>query len=140
MKLKSLFLVPALTLTALAAQAPVPAAAQTVAGKASVDQTRDCFWGRSLNGFRALDNETLLLNVGLRDVYEAKLAAPSVDLKWVNGVALVARGGGNFICSRLDADIVVPGASGMGPQRYPLTSLRRLTPQEVAAIPKKNRP
>lgn len=135
MKLKSLFLVPVLTAAALAAQAPAQAAEQTAAG-----QTRDCFWGRNLNGFRAVDNETLLLNVGVRDVYEAKLAAPSVDLKWVNGIALVARGGGNFVCSKLDADIVVPGTTGMGPQRYPLTSLRHLTAQEVAAIPKKNRP
>lgn len=133
MNLKSLSLLAGVAAAALAVQAQ--AAAPAPAG-----QSRDCFWGRSLNGFHAVDDETLLLNVGVRDVYEAKLAAPSADLKWVNGVAVVARGGGNFVCSKLDADIVVPGTTGMGPQRFPVVSLRHLTPQEVAALPRKVRP
>jgi hypothetical protein len=81
----------------------------------------------------------VLLNVGVHDIYEAKLFAPSNDLKWANGIALVSRGGGNFICSKLDAELVVP-STGIGPQRYPLTSLRHLTKAEVAAMPRKQRP
>ena len=100
----------------------------------------DCFYGRNLSGFTAVDDSTLLLNVGVRDVYEAKLFSPSTDLRWVNGVALLARGGGNFVCSKMDADIIVPNQVGIGPQRYPVASLRHLTPQEVAAIPKNKRP
>jgi hypothetical protein len=126
-----------LVLTALAAIAIAGQAAAQA--PASGNQQRNCFYGGNLNGFRAVDDQTVLLNVGVRDIYEAKLFAPSNDLKWVNGIALVSRGGGNFICSKLDAEIVVP-SSTMGPQKYPVTSLRRLTPAEVAAIPKKNRP
>lgn len=136
MKMKSALILAALAATAIAG----PSLAQTSAAQtsASGNQQRSCFYGGNLNGFNAIDNQTVLLRVGVREVYEAKLFSPSNDLKWVNGIALVSRGG-NFICSNLDADIVVP-SNTMGPQKYPVTSLRRLTPAEVAAIPRKNRP
>jgi hypothetical protein len=122
-------------LAVFAATAAVAAAGQAGAQ----NQQRSCFYGGAVNGFHAVDDQTVLLSVGVHDVYEAKLFSPSSELKWVNGLALVARGGGNFICSHLDADIVVPSTT-MGPQRYPVTTLRHLTPAEVAAIPKKQRP
>ena len=111
-----------------AAQAPAPAAAQT----------RDCFYSGNIRGFSAVDDETLNLRVGGRsDIVQIKLFAPSNDLKFANGVTLISRGG-SFICSKLDATLVVPGPAG--PQRYPVTSIRRLTAQEVAALPAKQRP
>ena len=111
-----------------AAQAPAPAAAQT----------RDCFYSGNIRGFSAVDDETLNLRVGGRsDIVQIKLFAPSNDLKFANGVTLISRGG-SFICSKLDATLVVPGPAG--PQRYPVTSIRRLTPREVAALPANQRP
>ena len=111
-----------------AAQAPAPAAAQT----------RDCFYSGNIRGFSAVDDETLNLRVGGRsDIVQIKLFAPSNDLKFANGVTLISRGG-SFICSKLDATLVVPGPAG--PQRYPVTSIRRLAAQEVAALPAKQRP
>ena len=111
-----------------AAQAPASAAAQA----------RDCFYSGAARGFSAVDDETLNLRVGGRsDIVQIKLFAPSNDLKFANGVALISRGG-SFICSKLDATLVVPGPAG--PQRYPVTSIRRLTAQEVAALPAKQRP
>lgn len=117
---------------AIAGQAAAQATAQPAA------QTRDCFYAGTIRGFSAVDDETLNLRVGGRnDIVQIKLFAPSNDLRWTNGVALVSRGG-SFICSKLDADLIVPGP--MGPQRYPVTSVHRLTPQEVAALPNKQRP
>ena len=117
---------------AIAGQAAAQATAQPAA------QTRDCFYAGTIRGFSAVDDETLNLRVGGRnDIVQIKLFAPSNDLRWTNGVALVSRGG-SFICSKLDADLIVPGP--MVPQRYPVTSVHRLTPQEVAALPNKQRP
>ena len=120
-------------------------AAMTIAGHAAAQatgqpaaQTRDCFYVGTIRGFSAVDDETVNLRVGGRnDIVQIKLFAPSNDLKFANGVALISRGG-SFICSKLDATLVVPGPAG--PQRYPVTSIRRLTAQEVAALPAKQRP
>lgn len=118
-------------------------AALAIAGQAAAQapaaaQTRDCFYSGAIRGFSAVDDETLNLRVGGRnDIVQIKLFAPSNDLKFANGVALISRGG-SFICSKLDATLVVPGPAG--PQRYPVTSIRRLTAQEVATLPAKQRP
>jgi hypothetical protein len=126
-----------LALAAMAAMAIAgQAAAQATAQPAA--QTRDCFYVGTIRGFSAVDDETVNLRVGGRnDIVQIKLFAPSNDLRWTNGVALVSRGG-SFICSKLDAELIVPGPTG--PQRYPVSSVHRLTPQEVAALPNKQRP
>lgn len=126
-----------LTLLALAAAAIAGQAnAQTSPSKPSAPQ-RDCFYSRNIDGFTAVDDQTINIRVGVRDVYQLKLFSRSTDIRFADGVALVTRGG-SFICSGLDADIVVPGPAG--PQRYPVTSIHRLTPDEFAALPKKQRP
>jgi hypothetical protein len=109
------------------------------AAQAAADPPRDCFYSRNVRGFSAVDDETVNFQVGGRnDIVQVKLFAPSNDLKFANGIALINRGGGNFICSKLDADVVVPGVSFS--QRYPIASMRRLNAQEVAALPAKQRP
>lgn len=134
MKLKSALAVAALAAaTAIAGQA---AAAQDPAPAGS--KQNDCFYSRNIRGFAAVDDETLNIEVGSRNnVYQLKLFAPSNDLKFANGLALISHGG-SFICSSLDATLVVPGPAG--PQRYPVTAIRHLTPDEVKLIPKKQRP
>jgi len=127
-----------LPLAALAAMAIAGQAAAAPAPVPPASQTRDCFYSGTIRGFSAVDDETVNLRVGGRnDIVQVKLFAPSNDLRFANGVALISRGG-SFICSKLDATLVVPGPAG--PQRYPLTSLHRLTPQEVAVLPAKQRP
>ena len=125
----------------LAALAAMAIAGQAAAAPAPVPpdaQTRDCFYSGTIRGFSPVDDETLNLRVGGRnDIVQIKLFAPSNDLRFTNGVALISRGG-SFICSKLDATLVVPGPAG--PQRFPVTSIHRLTPQEVAALPAKQRP
>lgn len=124
-------------LSAIAAIAMAgPTLAQTSAP--APGQTRECFYSGNIRGFSAVDDETVNLRVGGRnDIVQLKLFAPSNDLKFANGVALVSRGG-SFICSKLDATLVVPGPGGA--LRYPVTSIRRLDAQEVAALPAKQRP
>lgn len=136
MTIKTVLLAAALATATLtgASLAQEPAAPNPASG----GQGRDCFYGGSVNGFRAIDNATVLLSVGAKQVYEVKLFSPSVDVKWASGIALVSRGGGNFICSNLDADLVVPGVNG--PERFPVTAIRHLTPEQVAALPAKQRP
>lgn len=127
---------PALAVAALAAAIAGQAAAQ--APPPAEHKQNDCFYSRDIRGFAAVDDETVNIEVGNRkNVYQLKLFASSNDLKFANGLALISHGG-SFICSSLDATLVVPGPSG--PQRYPVTAIRHLTPAEVTALPRKQRP
>ena len=59
------------------------------------------------------------------------------DIDWNQRIALVSRGSDN-ICTGLDAEIVTH--SPIGPMRCPVSHIRKLTPEEIAALPRKARP
>lgn len=122
---------------ALAALAAATFAGSALA-QAPAETKRECFYSGNIRGFSAVDDETLNLQVGGRDdIFQVKLFHPSNDLKFASRIALIGRSG-SYICSNYDATLVVPGPAGS--QRTPVTSIRRLAPQEVAALPDKQRP
>jgi hypothetical protein len=101
---------------------------------------KSCFYARNVGGFSAPNDRTLYVRAGVRDVYELKLFSTCLDIGWVNSLALVSRPS-SFICegSNVDVDVVTRG-SGFGRQRCPVTTVRKLTPEEIAALPKRDRP
>jgi hypothetical protein len=135
----------ALALTAGAAPQMAAGAAPQMAAATSPAQSeatattpkRQCFWARNANGFAAVDDQTVNVRVGVRDVYRFELLGPCPDIDWSQQIALVSRGSSS-ICSGLDAEIVT--RSTIGPQRCAVRNMRKLTPAEVAALPSKARP
>jgi hypothetical protein len=97
-----------------------------------------CFWTRNITGFAAPDDHTVYVRVNFRDVYRLDLMVACPDVDWNQRIALVSRGGSN-ICSALDAE-VVSHATGIGRQRCPVKTLTKLTPEEIAALPKHAKP
>mgnify|MGYP001553968084 FL=1 len=95
------------------------------------------FFTRNADGFAAPDEKTLYVRVGVRDVYQFEMFGTCQDLDWNQRIALVSRSGSS-ICSGMDADVVTH--SPIGPQRCPVRSVRKLTPDEVKALPPKSRP
>jgi hypothetical protein len=98
----------------------------------------ECFWTRNITGFAAPDDHTVYVRVSFRDVYKLDLMVSCPDVNWNERIALVSRGGSN-ICSALDAEIV-SHATGLGRQRCPVKTLTKLTPEEIAALPKHAKP
>lgn len=96
-----------------------------------------CFWTRNADGFAAADEHTLNVRVGVRDVYQFEMFGPCPDIDWNQHIALVSRGGSN-ICTGMDAEVITHTA--IGPQRCPVRSVKKLTPEEIAALPKRARP
>ena len=102
--------------------------------------TDTCFWARNVTGFAAPDDHTVYVRVGLHDVYRLDLMISCPDVDWNQRVALQSsRGAGGSICNALDAEIV-SHAVGLGRQRCPVKAMHKLTPDEVAALPKKAKP
>jgi hypothetical protein len=134
----------------LASLAAVFAAAALAAGPAAADPTpaanappvhrNACFWRENVNNFAAHDDKALYLQVGAHDVYELKMFGNCFDLSWLHHIGLQTHGMSD-ICegSNPDLDIVVHEV-GLGHMRCPVTNVRKLTPEEVAALPKDARP
>jgi hypothetical protein len=126
------------TATAAVAALAIASPAFAAGGQSKPPQPhRDCFWAQNVNGFAAPDEHTVNIKVGVHDVYQMELFGTCPDVDWNNRIALVSRGSSN-ICSGLDAEIVT--RSPIGPQRCPVRNIRKLTPAEVAALPKRGRP
>ncbi len=107
-------------------------------GKASRSHgTRACFRAADVRSWAPQGRETVNLRTGVRDYYQLKLLGPCPDIDWNLGIGLESRGS-SWICSGLDATVI--SRTPVGPQRCPATEVRKLTAEEVAALPPRARP
>jgi len=127
----------AVALLSSAAVTPATAGA-TPDAKAAAKPTRNqCFWTRNVTGFAAADEHTLNVRVNVKDVYQFEMFGPCPDIDWNQRIALVSRSGSS-ICDGMDAEVITHSA--LGPQRCQVRSVKKLTPEEIAALPKRGRP
>jgi hypothetical protein len=120
------------------------AAAVLAATGAAADQGaapgKACFLTRDWQGWSAPgDGDALYLRVRSNDIYRVDLT-PGTHVRRSGDRFLVVKvRGSSWICSAVDLDLSLSDIHGF---REPLIarSLRKLTPQEVAAIPRKERP
>ena len=117
-----------------AASAPpgVDAAALTSTGAGA------CFYRRDIRNHSVGDAHTLYLDVAGREVWRVEMSnsclasATSYDPLIFNNQT-----GSQSVCKPMDLDITVSAA---GPSKCIVSSISKLSPAEVAALPKKMRP
>lgn len=124
---------------ALAQAQSTPPASPTASptGAAQSTPARACFFSRDVRGFAAPDSKTLYLRVRSKDVYRLDMRGRCADLDWEHHVGLDSRGSSS-ICAPIDVTVMVRGPIGVS--RCPVEAITRLTPEEVAALPKRARP
>ena len=114
------------------------AMAQSEAGEVG-KQPRTCFSPNSWAGWRAPDNQTIYIRVGMRDIYRLDLAGSYPGLR-SGGAYLIQRHRGiSTICSPLDFDLrlsVTPGQS----TPIIVRSMTRLNASDAASLPANARP
>lgn len=127
-------------LAAAAALAVSGVAAPAMAGDtgAKPKAARSCFHHSDWDGWSAPNANQLYLRVN-RDVYQVDLSAGSNQLTWGSSHLISTVRGVDTVCSAIDLDLAVSDSSGFS---TPLIakSIRKLTLEEVAAIPKKDLP
>ena len=128
----------ALSVTALAGVAGLGGTAVSAADADAPKPARSCFFADQINGWREAGDKAVLVNVGANKVYRLDLFGPCDGLDTNFTIGVETRGGGNSICDGLDATIIA--RSPIGPIRCPVTKVTLLTPEQVAALPKKDRP
>lgn len=123
----------------LAVSAPTLAATPDEAARPATKPARQCFFLSDWDNWSAPDRDTLYLKVRHRDVYQvdlhrgtSMLTSPGVHL-----VSVVR--GSDSVCGPLDLDLRVSDGYGMA-MPIMAKSITKLTPEQIAAIPKKNRP
>ena len=112
------------------------AAGETPAAKPPAGK-RQCFLAANVTNFAAADEKTLYIRVGVKDVYQFDMFGRCPDMDWNMRLALVSRTS-SWICDGMDAEVVTH--SPIGRQRCPVRSIRKLTPEEVKALPKRAQP
>ena len=98
-----------------------------------------CFHERDVNNFRAVDERTVNIRVGISDVYRLHLFATCGGVTWAETIGLLSRPG-EFICSGTANDVEVFFHSEIGRRNCPVGSIEPLSAAQVAALPKKQRP
>ncbi|HWE99532.1 MAG TPA: hypothetical protein VG248_07025 [Caulobacteraceae bacterium] len=130
------------TFRTLAAAAAAAAALGFASGSLAQGHPREgapCFFISQWRGWKAPNPHTLYLGVSLHEVYEADLSGDE-PLLMDSATHLISHVvGSSSICSPLDLQLEIADLGGM---KAPLIvrHLRKLTPEEVAAIPPKYRP
>jgi len=127
-------------LAAMAALLACGSASQVAVARDSAPKydANKCFYSRNVTSFAAPDQHNLYVEVNSRDVYHFEMFGPCPDIDWNQRLALIARPG-PWICNGMDAEVVTH-AAGLGRQKCLVRHMRKLTPQEVAALPKRARP
>lgn len=97
-----------------------------------------CFLRRDVYNFSAPNDRTLYIRVGVSQVWRLDLMTDCTGLSFRQAFGLEARPASPWICSPLDATVIVrqPGFH----MRCPVTAMHHLSPAEVAALPKRDRP
>jgi len=101
--------------------------------------SRDCFFSNQWDGWRSPSPDVIYIRVGINDVYRLDLSAGSSQLQ-SPGMHLVNQvRGSNSICSALDLDLSIADTHGFS-EPLIVRAMTKLTPAEVAAIPREYRP
>ena len=137
MNVKSTIRAGLLTTVLLAVGAP--ALADPGAPDAKPRPARTCFSLSDWDNWSAPDRDTLYLKVRNREVYQVDLHR-GTSMLTSPGVHLVSiRRGVDSVCGPLDLDLRVSDGFGMA-MPIMAKSITKLSPEQIAAIPKKDRP
>lgn len=99
-----------------------------------------CFFISQWQGWKAPSDNVIYLGVNQHDVYRVDLSVGSSQLR-SPGVHLISTfRGTSSVCNALDLDLKVADSDGGFVSPLIARSITKLTPEEVAAIPPKDRP
>jgi hypothetical protein len=92
---------------------------------------RQCFNAAQVNSFQAVDRDTVYVTTGVRRMYQLEVVGVCPEIDWTQRIGLRSTSGSNWVCSGLDAELLVPSPTGL--QRCPVVGVRALTPPEIEA-------
>lgn len=127
-------------LGALAAAAALAGAGGALAA-AEPGEVRQCFRSHDYQGFRPVNDHSFIIRTNVNDHYRIETEGSCPELTYPQATLLTVVRGSDLICGPLDWDLRV-GQTGPGAFFTPciVKSQTRLTKEDVAALPKGQRP
>ncbi|GAA4716613.1 hypothetical protein H9L13_06330 [Sphingomonas lutea] len=123
----------AITLTSLGlATASLAAVAGLPATPSAAQPARQCFNASAIRGFETLPGGLVLMRAGGNRTFALQTLGDCPDLNWARGIGVRTFGGGSWICSGLDAQLVVP--SPIGAQYCAVRDVRWISREEARAL------
>jgi len=99
-----------------------------------------CFYAHDWQGWHAPNEHMMYIRVNMHEVYRVDFASSCQALTWPDAHLITTFRGSDSVCTPLDLDIKVSeGIRGI-PEPCIASGISQLTPEEVAAIPKKDLP
>jgi hypothetical protein len=101
-------------------------------------QSRQCFYARNISNYSVVGDRLVYLRVGVADIYRLDLMNDCPEIGFRQHLEFTRADPGTTICSAIDLTIRFrePGAHRI----CPVSDMRKLSPAEVAALPKRDRP
>ncbi|MBU4434064.1 MAG: hypothetical protein KKC14_06600 [Alphaproteobacteria bacterium] len=99
---------------------------------------RSCFSLSDWNGWSSPSRDVLYMKVRQRDVYRVDLAHGTNQLSSPGSYIVNVVRGSDQVCAPIDLDLRV--SDGFMDMPIRAKTITKLTPEEIAAIPKKDRP
>jgi hypothetical protein len=111
---------------------PVPATAKP---------PQSCFFISQFESWKAPDNKTIYIRVNTNRFYRLDLSSSCPTLTYPDAHLITKTRGSSTVCTALDWDLSVGQAAPRGfPMGCIVKTMTPLTPEQVAAIPKKFKP
>ena len=113
------------------------------AGSASAADARagQCFRSSQFQGFRPAGDRAMIVRAGVSDYYRVEFAQACRQITYPGAVLVTRTRGSDMICSGLDWDLKVGDNANPGFAVPCIVSgQRKLTREEVAALPKGQKP
>jgi hypothetical protein len=100
----------------------------------------NCFLSRDWEGWKSPSPNVIYLRVGVSRIFQLDLSAGSNQLQDADVHLINKVRGSDWICDPLDLDLQVADSHGVFREPLFVKSITRLTPEQVAAIPKRDLP
>ena len=120
--------------------AGVLAVASPAISQPAAPQTTHCFFASQFENWRAPDNKTIYIRVGMHRYYRLDMAGSCPSLTQPGAFLVTKLWGGNTYCTALDWDLHVSTSWHDIPTACIVKKMTELTPDEAAALPKSAKP
>ncbi|HLY80145.1 MAG TPA: hypothetical protein VKQ70_12260 [Caulobacteraceae bacterium] len=103
-------------------------------------RTDSCFMANDWEGWKSPNPNVIYVRVGVSRIYEFDLSAGSNQLQEPDMHLVSKIRGSNWICDPLDLQLQLADNHGAFEEPLFVKSIRKLSPEEIAAIPKRDLP
>jgi hypothetical protein len=118
---------------------PALALSAGVAG-AEEGSKRSCFFVSQFNNWKAADEKTIYIRVGVNRFFRLDLSSACRTALWPDAVMINKWRGSNSVCSALDWDLQIAQQATGIPQPCLVSKMTELTKAEADALPRKVKP